>query len=183
MASNLAVVDDKLGLVLDPAYVAGLTDLTMEELRARRAVCQSLEGVMSFRRRMAQGRLDIVGAEWRRREMGEESLDSAGSVAQLPDVLSEGFAQRSGARAAAVIEPDEATMDTKELDAIVGPGVLASLAGLSVDELKEQIRRLSAYEQELSEHRRGLHERLDAFQAEITRRYQSGEASVDSLLS
>lgn len=180
---SLAGVDDKLDAVLAPDFVAGLVDLTMDELRARRGLCQSLEGVLSFRRRMAQGRLDIIGAEWRRRETGEESLDAAASVAELPGVLSEGFVQRSGARAAAVIEPDEAAMDTRELDEIVGPGVLGSLAELSDGELQEQIRRLSAYEQDLSERRRVLHERLDAFQAEIARRYQSGEASVDSLLS
>lgn len=182
MAASLIGVDDQLGIVLNPAYIAGRVDLTMDELRERRSACQHLEGALSFQRRMAQGRLDIVGAERRRRETGKESLDSAGSVAELADVLSEGFAQRSGARSAVIIDPDEGVMDTDELDAIVGPSVLAALATLSNDELSQRISELSVYEQRVSSQRRLVHEHLDAFQAEITRRYQSGEASVDSLL-
>ena len=34
----------------------------------------------------------------------------------------------------------------------------------------------------MSRRRRSLHERIDALQAEITRRYRTGEASVESLL-
>ena len=41
---------------------------------------------------------------------------------------------------------------------------------------------LAAFEQRVSGHRRDLFERIDALQAEITRRYKTGEASVDSLL-
>ncbi len=175
-------MDAQLGLVLDPAYVAGLSDMTIEELRSRRSVCQSLEGVLSFRRRMAQGRLDIVGAERRRRQDGKSSLDSAGSVAELPGVLSEGFTDRSRPRLAAAVDLDENIMDTDELDAIVGPSVLSSLGNLSDQELEQRINDLSSYEKRVSGERRRIHECIDAFQGEITRRYQSGEASVDSLL-
>jgi hypothetical protein len=38
------------------------------------------------------------------------------------------------------------------------------------------------FENDLSALRRRLHERIDALQAEIGRRYRDGEASVDSLL-
>ena len=41
---------------------------------------------------------------------------------------------------------------------------------------------LDAFEHEVSGHRRDLFERIDALQAEITRRYKTGEATVDSLL-
>jgi hypothetical protein len=34
----------------------------------------------------------------------------------------------------------------------------------------------------VSEQRQALFERIDALQAEITRRYKTGEASIDSLL-
>ena len=46
--------------------------------------------------------------------------------------------------------------------------------------IREQ--RESAHEAELSARRRTLHERIDVLQAEITRRYKTGEASVESLL-
>jgi hypothetical protein len=41
---------------------------------------------------------------------------------------------------------------------------------------------LSALEVRVSGCRRDLFERIDALQAEITRRYKTGEATVDSLL-
>lgn len=44
-------------------------------------------------------------------------------------------------------------------------------------------RRLEAAEREISGQRRVLHQRLDAIQAEMARRYRDGEADVDALLA
>ena len=44
------------------------------------------------------------------------------------------------------------------------------------------VERLSGYESGVSEQRHRLHQRIDALQAEITRRYRTGQASVESLL-
>ena len=41
---------------------------------------------------------------------------------------------------------------------------------------------LDQFEQQVSGRRRELHQRIDALQAEITRRYRTGEASVETLL-
>lgn len=41
---------------------------------------------------------------------------------------------------------------------------------------------MEGLEQEVSGVRRRLHAQIDQLQAEITRRYRSGEASVDALL-
>ena len=69
-----------------------------------------------------------------------------------------------------------------ELDAIVGAGHLADLPSVDDDHLRSMADQLAAFEQQVSGHRRDLFERIDALQAEITRRYKTGEASVDSLL-
>jgi hypothetical protein len=50
----------------------------------------------------------------------------------------------------------------------------ADLAGLAHD--------LAAFERKVSEQRRAFFDRIDALQAELTRRYKTGEASVESLL-
>jgi hypothetical protein len=42
--------------------------------------------------------------------------------------------------------------------------------------------RLEALEREISDRRRQFFDRIDTLQAEITRRYRTGEASVESLL-
>jgi len=42
---------------------------------------------------------------------------------------------------------------------------------------------LAGFERTVSALRRTLFDRIDAIEAELTRRYRTGEASVDSLLS
>jgi hypothetical protein len=78
--------------------------------------------------------------------------------------------------------PDAVDVDTAELDAIAGPGGLARLTDQTDAELVRLVEELSTYEAHISVQRRSLHERIDALQAEITRRYRTGEASVESLL-
>ena len=41
---------------------------------------------------------------------------------------------------------------------------------------------LQAYERRVSDLRRALFDRIDAIENELTRRYRTGEASVDTLL-
>jgi hypothetical protein len=81
-----------------------------------------------------------------------------------------------------LLAPSAGELDTSELDAIAGPGVLSRLPELDDDRLATLVEELSAHEHELSSRRRTLHERIDVLQAEITRRYKTGEASVESLL-
>ena len=47
--------------VLEPSYVGGLADAPIEQIRAMRAECTELENGASFVRRLAQGRLDLLG--------------------------------------------------------------------------------------------------------------------------
>ena len=59
---------------------------------------------------------------------------------------------------------------------------MADLPSLSDAELHGVAESLGAYERRVSDHRRSLFGCIDAIQAEITRRYRDGEASVDALL-
>src|SRR5690606_19399725 len=70
-----AFVDPKLEQLTAPAYLAGLTDVPLERVRAMRAECQAVENALSYVRRLAQGRLDIVGAELERRREGGDPAD------------------------------------------------------------------------------------------------------------
>ena len=56
--------------VLDPAYLAGLVASSTDDLRTMRAECADLENGLSFVRRLAQGRLDVLAAETERRANG-----------------------------------------------------------------------------------------------------------------
>jgi hypothetical protein len=179
--------------VLDPTFLGDVSDLSMGELRERRAECQELEVGLSYHRRMAQGRLDIVGAERRRRLRAQdtdgqalvdiEALDTAGMVSQLSGILADRGRPAGVGRLPQLMAPEASETETDELDAIVGPNELATLDRLDEATLERLVDDLAAYEAGVSARRRELHQRIDTFQAEITRRYRTGEANVDSLLA
>lgn len=154
----------------------------MDELRAGRAHGQAVEVGLSYLRRLAQGRLDIVAAEQRRRAEGAEPIDTARLVESLSTILGDRIQAPGNGRLPQLLGPDLAELDTSELDAIIGPNRLRNLDECSDDDLAELVEKLSSYEAEVSAKRKALFEEIDALQAEITRRYKTGEASVESLL-
>ena len=85
--------------VTSPGYLTGLTALPMEQVRAMRAECQGLENALSYVRRVAQGRLDIVGAELARRRAGGDPTDLSELIGRLPDILADRTQARSGVKA------------------------------------------------------------------------------------
>jgi hypothetical protein len=170
--------------VLEPSYLEHLEELPMEELRARRLDCQTLEVGLSYQRRMAQGRLDIVGAELSRRAGGAHGPEAGTDdlVEQLSGILADRGRAPGLGRMPRLMAPEAEDVDTTELDAIVGPGGLASLHDADAAELDRLVEELSGYERTVSDRRHQLHTRIDAIQAEIARRYRTGEASVETLL-
>jgi hypothetical protein len=176
-------VDPRLAHVTAPDYLSGLTDRPLEQVRAMRGECQVLENALSYIRRLAQGRLDIVGAELERRREGGDPHDLSDLIGRLPDIL----ADRVGAGGLGR-PPQELTLEdltaayTAEVDEILSPARVGSLDQLDDAELGAVRDRLEAYEREASSRRHELHAIIDRLQAEIARRYRSGEASVDTLL-
>jgi hypothetical protein len=159
-----------------------LTALPMDQLRTTRGEAQRIETGLSYLRRLAQGRLDIVAAEQVRRVEGREPLDHDHLVEGLSDILGDRLQAPGNGRLPQIMGPDLADVDTSELDAIAGPNRLSNLGDCTDDELAALVEKLSAFEAGVSAQRRTLFEEIDAVQAEITRRYKTGEASVETLL-
>jgi hypothetical protein len=169
--------------LLDPGYLGDLPSRPMEEVRAMRAACQEVETGLSLLRRVVQGRLDIVGLELSRRAEGGDPRDLPDLIARLPAVLSERSRTPGVGRLPQMMTPGELPPALEaELDAIVGAGHMADLPSVDDAHLRSMADDLSAFEMKVSQHRQALFERIDALQAEITRRYKTGEATVDSLL-
>lgn len=169
--------------LLDPGYLGDLRSRSMEELRAMRAECQAVETGLSLLRRLVQGRLDIVGLDLARRAEGGDPADLPALIARLPEVLSDRTTSPGVGRLPQMMAPGELPEGLQaELDGIVSPAHLADLPALGDAELEEVAEALGAFERRVSEDRRSLFGCIDAIQAEITRRYRDGEASVDSLL-
>ena len=172
-----------LAALLDPGYLGDLASRPMDEVRSMRTECQEVETGLSLLRRMVQGRLDIVGVELTRRAEGGDPADLPDLIARLPEVLSDRTHAPGVGRLPQLMAPGGLPADLEaELDAIVGAGHLADLPSVDDDHLRAMADDLSTFEHKVSGHRHDLFERIDALQAEITRRYRTGEASVDSLL-
>lgn len=167
--------------LLDPDFVAGLRDLSMDDLRAKRTECQEVEVGLSYLRRVVQGRLDIVIADLQRRAGGEPA-DLAALVDQLPGILGEHARPAGYGRLPTLIEPADTDDLTAEVDAVADTARLSSLPDMEEAEIRALADALGELERQTSDQRRLLHERLDVLQEEIVRRYKEGEASVDSLL-
>ncbi len=177
---------DTLRTILADDYLGDLTALDMAELRARRSTCQEIETGLSYLRRLAQGRLDVVGAERARRAEGGTGSgdDLEDLIERLPEVLAAstrapGVGRLPSEFGTGVVDEDLAD----ELDDIVSAGHLDEPDEIGDDELDQVAGALGAYERKVSDLRRSLFDRIDAIEAELTRRYRTGEASVDSLLS
>src|SRR5690606_41055014 len=67
-------------------------------------------------------------------------------------------------------------------EALVGKGDVAHVTVVDGAELHRVLGELHDIEREVSAKRHAFHARIDALQAELTRRYRTGEATVDSLL-
>lgn len=163
-----------------------ITAVPLSDLRDLRVDCSGAEGDVSFVRRVAQGRLDIVGHEARRRAGavdGEPELSDL--LFDMPDLMADGGSGGApSGRSVAIQAPGavaQALID--QLDATVTANQLGSLGQLDDGNLTTLVDRLRDFEVELSTVRRRLHERIDSIQGEIARRYRDGEASIDSLLN
>ncbi len=171
-----------LARFLDPSFLDDLEKRTMAQLRQARSELQEAEGAISYVRRVVQGRLDIVAAERQRRAGGSDGGGAADILEQLPGILADS-GSRSSNRLLSQLDPgDMAAALVADLDRSIDPAQLTDLPALSDEVLAELTDSMAVIERQLSANRRAVHDRIDRFQAELVRRYQSGEASVDSLL-
>jgi uncharacterized protein YidB (DUF937 family) len=157
----------------------------MTEVRERRDESQEAADVLSYLRRLVQGRLDIVHADLERRAGGEP-----GDLAALVERLEKGEIIAEGTRAGGVgrlpATFGAAAADgwiSQELDQIVNADRLVSLPDIGDEQVRELADQLVALERKVSAQRNALHDVANRLQEEIVRRYKSGEATVDSLLT
>ena len=168
--------------MLRPDYLTVLEARPIDEIRAMRDECVEVETGLSYLRRMVQGPLDIVSRDLVRREVGGEP-DRAALIEELPGILADGPRPPGNGRLSQTLEPVAHDPELAgELDTLVGGGAIADITSLDDRQLLDLQAGLTDFEHRVSERRREFFGRIDALQAELTRRYKSGEASVDSLL-
>jgi hypothetical protein len=168
-----------------PSYLDGLEETDIQALRDMRDECREGENELSFERRLCQARIDILTAELERRAgHGNEDL-----LARLPEILAaEGGSMGTGEanplprRAPNYAIPRNADVPRRRVAEILGEQTLSRLAQIDTDEIKSIVASLGNHERRVSEHRRRVQDVMDRLQAEIVRRYTSGEADPSAAL-
>jgi hypothetical protein len=152
--------------------------LSLVELRALRARLQNDDDAVSYVRRLAQARLDLVEAEKRRRREGDtETLTD-----ELPAILSSHLTG-GPPRPPRPAEDYSSHPLAEQFDALADRAGDQDLEELTVDELTFYADALRDFEQARSHERRDLFAKIDELSAELVRRYRDGEADVDGLLA
>lgn len=182
-SSLLRVTDsDLLSTLLADDALADIGTRPIGDLRSFRYQAGQVESDVSLVRRIAQGRLDIIGHEVQRRTGSSEVAALDDLLYELPDILTDpSEASAPSGRSIEINDPGvtAANLGTR-LDAAISVGELSGVGDLSDERLNQSFMKVSDMEQELSDLRRQLHDRIDAIQQEIGRRYRDGEASLES---
>lgn len=173
---------DPLSTLLADDALADIGTRPIGDLRSFRYTAGQVESDVSLVRRIAQGRLDIIGHEVQRRKGSDESAAVDDLLYDLPDILADpSEASAPSGRAIEINDPGATAASLgHRLDNAISPGELSGVGELSDERLDQSFVRVSEMEQELSDIRRKLHDRIDAVQQEIGRRYRDGEASIES---
>ena len=162
--------------VLDPAFVDGIHQLPLDEVRRRRDEALAEREFLSYLRRLFQVREDVLKTERARRQHGgtTESL-----MDRLTRVLSEGPRARGRGEALRVILSQEDIGDAeRRVDEVLGEGWLARPESLSDDQLEQALAALEREERSVSEIRTAIFRVHDQLQEEIKRRYQENPSQI-----
>jgi hypothetical protein len=138
--------------------------------------CSSFETSLSYYRRLAQGRIEILDAELERRAQGGTVEEL---IAKLPEILAGDGVRASGAQSR-IAEPEAPVLrlewpDHREL--LVNDSTLADLPSLDDARVREIRDQLRDFEHEVSELRHGLHGVLDQLEHEIATRQAAASGS------
>jgi hypothetical protein len=166
---------ERIKQLLDPAFVTGLDGRSLDELRAMKTECNDVENALSYLRRLAQARMEILVAE-RNRRAGGGSVEDL--VRALPDILS-AESGRSTIADTRIPPPDAPAVELHWPDGrerLVADNTLANLPVLSDDDIDATHGRLGEFEGELSGLRRSMHGVIDAIEREIANRQVAGTA-------
>jgi len=155
------------------------TLLPLDELRSVRVGLQHDDDAVSYVRRVAQARLDLIDAEMRRRD---RHADPAVITSELPVILG---SHLTGGPARPPRPAEDASDHplALELEHLWNEHGGSDLPSLDDDELVALRSELRIFEQARSKERKALFGRIDALSAELVRRYREGEADIEGLLA
>ena len=166
----------RIDRILDPSYVRGLEDLSLDDLRARRDECLAEREYLSLLRRLVQGRAEILRAEIERRGAG---ADDEPLVERLSSILAtEGHSPSRGEAVRVGVPEDELLQARRRVERLVADAGLSDPGALDDARLGAAVEALANEEHEVSRARTRVIEALDVVQDELKRRYKQDPSLV-----
>ncbi|HEV2992914.1 MAG TPA: aerial mycelium formation protein [Acidimicrobiia bacterium] len=163
----------RIDVMLDEGYLDDLAAKPIEAVRSMHDECMEVETEISYVRRLAQARIDIVSAELERRDRGG-SVEEL--VARLPSILADPAprADPAHSRLPQHLAPSMDITWRRGLEHLITDATLVNLPTIGDDELRETVEQLHTLEREMSERRRALHSVIDRIELELAERYRVG---------
>ena len=157
--------------MLGEGYLDGLDTKTIDEVRAMHEECLEVETEVSYVRRLAQARIDIVSAELDRRSTGRSVEDL---VAMLPEILADESPRTDPAhsRLPRHLAPAPTIVWRRGLEHLITDATLVNLPSLGDDELRDALEQLGTLEREMSDRRRDLHAVIDSIERDLASRHR-----------
>jgi RsiG-like len=161
----------RIDRIRDAAYLEGIGDLSLEDLRSRRDECLAEREYLSLLRRLVQGRAEILQAELASRAAG---VDAGPLVDRLATILA-GDEVAGPSRGEAVkvgLPEEELLLARRRVERLVADAGISDPTVLDDDALAVAAETLVAEEHEVSANRTVVMAVLDTLQAELKRRYK-----------
>lgn len=163
----------RIDRILQDDYLDQLAEKPLDEVRAMREECLEVETEVSYVRRLAQARIEILEAELERRVSGGSVGDL---IAALPKIFADDRPRTSPpqSRLPRHLAPAMDIEWSRGLERLVADSTLVNLPKLPDAELREILAQLREFEQEVSGARRALHAVIDRLEVEIGARHKAG---------
>jgi RsiG-like len=170
------ITTERVLRLLEPAYASDLAPRSLDELREMHEECSRAELALSYYRRLAQARVEILEAEVARRERGG-SVEEL--IKDLPNILGAESSRSTPATTRGAPAADTPTIELHWPDGreqLVVDTTLAHLPTTSTSELADTLTALRNFEGELSDLRGQLHLVIDAVDRVLVERRVAGTA-------
>jgi hypothetical protein len=159
----------RIDRIRDPSYLGALTDLSLEDVRARRDECMAEREYLSLLRRLVQGRAEILKAALASRGGG----DDRPLIDRLSEILASDQPASSRGEAMRVSLPEEEmALARRRIERLVADAGISDPAELDDVHLREAVDILGREEAEVSSQRSDVLRVLDTLQDELKRRYK-----------
>jgi hypothetical protein len=160
----------RVDVILDPAYVEAIGERSLDDLHDMHEECMEVETEVSYVRRLAQARIDIVSAELDRRAAGGSEGDL---VAALSKILADDHPRPAPehSRLPHHLAPAPNIEWKRGLEYLITDATLINLPTISDADLRATLGKLRELEDETSHRRRELHRVIDVVEGELASRH------------